>query len=245
MAKEKVKDEINKADKPLPLWLMVILPIYTGAFLALLILPVSKDWGWFEAWAFIITFVINITISYAYINKKNPRVMRNRMKIKKEGLTAATRKSAGSDRFLMPIISLGFFGAMILPGLDHRFAWTTIPLAVEIIGLVVMNVGVIIMNIAILQNPFASKLLDINKDQKLIDTGLYAHIRHPLYAGAILLVLAMPIALGSWWALIPAAVVALTVVARIKFEEEMLLKGMDGYADYQKRVRYKLLPKIY
>jgi hypothetical protein len=109
MAKEKVKDEINKADKPLPLWLMVILPIYTGAFLALLILPVSKDWGWFEAWAFIITFVINITISYAYINKKNPRVMRNRMKVKKEGLTAATRKSAGSDRFLMPIMSLGFF----------------------------------------------------------------------------------------------------------------------------------------
>jgi len=245
MAKEKVKDEINKADKPLPLWLMVILPIYTGAFLALLILPVSKDWGWFEAWAFIITFVINITISYAYINKKNPRVLRNRMKVKKEGLTAATRKSAGSDRFLMPIMSLGFFGAMILPGLDHRFGWTTISFAVEIIGLVVMNVGVIIMNIAILQNPFASKLLDINKDQKLIDTGLYAHIRHPLYAGAILLVLAMPISLGSWWALIPAAVVALTVVARIKFEEEMLLKGMDGYADYQKRVRYKLLPKIY
>ena len=108
-----------------------------------------------------------------------------------------------------------------------------------------MNVGLVIMNIAVLQNSFASKILDINKGQTLVDTGLYAHIRHPLYAGAILLVLAMPIALGSWWALIPAAVVALTVVARIKFEEEMLLKGMDGYADYQKRVRYKLLPKIY
>ena len=224
---------------------MVILPIYTGAFLALLILPISKDWGWFEAWAFIITFVINVTISYAYINKKNPRVLRNRMKLKKEGLTAVTKKSAESDRFIYPIMTLGFFGALMLPGLDHRFGWTTIPFAVEIIGLVVMNVGLVIMNITVLQNSFASKILDINKGQKLIDTGLYAHIRHPLYAGAILLILAMPIALGSWWALIPAAVVALTVVARIKFEEEMLEKGMARYTDYQKRVRYKLLPKIY
>jgi protein-S-isoprenylcysteine O-methyltransferase Ste14 len=103
----------------------------------------------------------------------------------------------------------------------------------------------IIMDIAILQNSFASKLLDINKDQMLIDTGLYAHVRHPLYAGAVLMVLTIPIALGCWWALIPAAVAILTLVARIKPEEEMLIRGMDGYEAYRTRVRYKLIPKIY
>ncbi len=81
--------------------------------------------------------------------------------------------------------------------------------------------------------------------KKLVDTGLYAHVRYPLYSGAILLALALPIALGSWWGLIPAAVFAMTMLVRIKFEEEMLEKGMDGYTDYQTRVKYKLLPKIY
>ena len=101
------------------------------------------------------------------------------------------------------------------------------------------------MDIAILQNAFASKILDINKGQELIDTGLYAHVRHPLYAGAILWILAQPIALGSLWALIPAAVGALGMIARIKPEEEMLEKGMAGYTDYQTQVKYKLFPGIF
>ena len=113
------------------------------------------------------------------------------------------------------------------------------------IGLIVANIGFIIMNIALLQNAFASIILDINKGQQLIDTGLYAHVRHPLYAGAILWLMAIPVALGAWWAMIPSAVAALGLIIRIKFEEEMLVEGMDGYTDYQSRVKYKLIPKIF
>jgi protein-S-isoprenylcysteine O-methyltransferase Ste14 len=116
---------------------------------------------------------------------------------------------------------------------------------VEIIGLIIMNIGLIIMVISMVQNAYASKILDINKDQKLIDTGLYGHMRHPLYTGAILMILGLPIALGSWISLIPAALGVLALVIRIRFEEKMLIKGMDGYEEYQKRVRYKLIPKIY
>ena len=232
-------------DKPLPLWLILLLPIYAGSFLSLFIFPVAGDWCWFEGWAYVIVFAINIGISYAIINRKNPRVIRNRAKLKKEGLTDATRKSAGSDRLVLPIAAVTFFAALIIPGLGHRFGWPTIPVVVEMIALVLTNLGVIVMNIAILQNAFASKLLDINKDQVLVDTGLYAHVRHPLYAGASLMILATPVALGSWWALPPAVMAALTVIARIKPEEEMLLQGMAGYEDYRKRVKYKLIPKIY
>jgi protein-S-isoprenylcysteine O-methyltransferase Ste14 len=182
---------------------------------------------------------------YAIIDKKNPRVLRNRMKVKKVGLTAETRKSAGSDRFLMPFLGLGMLGALVVPGLAHRFGWPAMPAALEIAGLVLTNAGLIIMNIATLQNSFASKILDINEGQFLVDTGLYARVRHPLYAGALLMILTIPVALGSWWGLIPAAVAALTLVVRIRFEEEMLVKGMDGYTDYQTRVKYKLIPKIY
>ena len=243
MEKETTRDE--SMDKPLPLWLMLLLPIYAGGVLAIFLFPVAKDWRWLEGWAYTITFAINVGISYAIINQKNPRVIRNRAKIKKEGLTDATRKSAGSDRFILPIMGVGFCGALIVPGLAHRFGWPAIPLVLEIAGLVLTNAGLIIVNIAQLQNPFASKLLDINKEQVLIDTGLYAHVRHPLYAGALLMILTIPIALGSWWGLIPAAVAVLSLVVRIKSEEEMLINGMDGYKDYQTRVRYKLIPKVY
>ena len=216
-----------------------------GGLFTLILFPIAQDRGWLEAWVFIITFAINITLSYFLINKENPRVLRNRMKVKKEGLTSLTKKSAGSDKFIMPFIGVGFIGALILPAFDHRFEWTSIPFTVEMIGLAILNTGMIIMDIAMLQNAYASKLLDIKKGQTLIDTGLYAHVRHPLYSGALLMILALPIALGSWLGLIPAAVAVLTLVVRINFEEEMLEKGMDRYSDYRTRVRYKLLPKIY
>ncbi len=99
--------------------------------------------------------------------------------------------------------------------------------------------------VAQMQNAFASKLLDINKDQKLIDTGLYAKVRHPLYSGAIFWALGSPIALGSVIGLIGSILVIIVLIIRIKPEEEMLIKGMEGYGDYQKRVKYKLFPGIY
>jgi protein-S-isoprenylcysteine O-methyltransferase Ste14 len=101
------------------------------------------------------------------------------------------------------------------------------------------------MNMAMLQNAFASKLLDINQDQQLIDSGLYARIRHPLYTGAILWLLSTPVALGSWWALIPAAIAVISILLRIRYEEEMLVEGMEGYADYQRRVKHKIIPGVY
>lgn len=214
-------------------------------FLSLLIFPIAKDWRWLEGWLFVVTFAINIGISYFYINKENPRVMRNRMKMKKEGLTSATKKFAGSDRYILPIVALGFFTAIVISDLNHRYGWTSIPFLVEMTGLVVANIGLIIMDTAIMQNAFASKILDINKGQELIDTGLYAHVRHPLYAGAIIYILATPLALGSSLAFIPAVVAALGIVARIIPEEKMLEKGMDGYTDYKSRVKYKLFPRVF
>ncbi|NHJ22622.1 MAG: isoprenylcysteine carboxylmethyltransferase family protein [Candidatus Lokiarchaeota archaeon] len=238
-------NEIDKMDKPIPLWGIALIPVYVSALFIIILFPLAQDWLWIEAWLFIISFVINFTISTALINKKNPRVIRNRMKLKKIGVTEKTKSSSRSDLFIMPLISIGFFGAILLPPLDYRFQWVTIPFYVEIIGLVILNLGLTIMDLAMVQNAYASKILDINKGQKLIDTGLYAHIRHPLYTGAIVMILGLPIALGSWISLIPAAVGSIALIVRIRFEEKMLIKGMDGYEEYRNRVKYKLVPKIY
>jgi len=167
------------------------------------------------------------------------------MKVKKVGVDEKTKNSARTDWFIMPLLSIGFIGALIIPPFDHRYQWSPIPFMGEIIGLVLMNIGLIIMGIAMVQNAYASKILDINRDQKLIDTGLYSHMRHPLYTGAIIMILGLPVALGSWISLIPAVFGSFAIILRIKFEENMLIKGMDGYEEYKTRVKYKLIPKIY
>jgi protein-S-isoprenylcysteine O-methyltransferase Ste14 len=235
----------NKLDKPLPIWFMLILPFYAGGFMAICLFPVAGDWRWLEGWIFVISFSIILWIGYLYINKANPRVLRNRMKTKKEGLTAATRKSAGSDRWIMPVMAIGFFCAMMIPAWAHRQGWNTLPFWVEMAGIVVSCAGNVIVMIAMLQNAHASKILDINQGQQLIDTGMYGRVRHPLYTGAVFMMLGIPIALGYTPALIAGAIAALSLVIRIKYEEEMLVEGMEGYAEYQKRVRWKLIPGIY
>ena len=245
MSSEIPQNKTDKSDKPFPIWAIALIPVYISVIFIIIFFPLSGDWAWIEAWLFIISFVINITISFLLINKKNPRVLRNRMKVKKVGVTEKTKSSAGSDKFVLPILAIGFVGAFILPVFDYRYQWSSIHFIVEIISLVVTNIGLIIMDIAMVQNAYASKLLDINKDQKLIDTGLYSHVRHPLYSGAALMMLGLPIALGSWISLIPAAIGVISLIIRIKFEEEMLVKGMDGYIEYRTRVKYKLIPKIY
>ncbi|MHA1376137.1 MAG: methyltransferase family protein [Promethearchaeota archaeon] len=239
------QNEVDKSDKPLPLWGIALIPVYISALFIIILFPLAQDWAWIEAWFFIISFATNFTISYYLINKKNPHVIRNRMKVKKEGVTEQTKSSARSDWFIMPLLSIGFFGALILPPFDYRYQWSPIPFIIEIIGLIILNGGLIIMDFAMLQNAYTSKILDINKDQKLIDTGLYGHIRHPLYTGAIFMIFGLPIALGSWISLIPAAFGTFALILRIKFEENMLIKGMDGYKEYQTRVKYKIIPKIY
>ena len=241
---EKSKD-VSKLDQPFPWWFILLIPVYVMGALSLMLFPFAGDWRWLNGWLFLIPLALNITVGYAIINHKNPRVLRNRAKLKKTGLTNATRASASSDRFIYPLMAVGFFGAMILSAVGKRLGWYQLPLSIALVGVVTLNIGVAIMNIAQLHNAHASKILDINQGQVLVDTGLYAQVRHPLYAGAILMAMGIPIALGSLWGLLPAFLAALALVLRIQFEEAMLLKGMQGYADYMERVKYKLIPGIF
>lgn len=237
--------EIEKLDQPYPVWFILFVPVYCAVAFGLLIFLPAGDWGWLEGWISVLSLALTIGIGTAYVNQHNPRVLRNRSRLKKQGLTKATEKPAASDRFIMPLMGIGGFGALLLSALGHRFGWYALPFGVALVGVVLMNLGAILMLVAQNQNAHASKILDINKGQVLIDTGLYGLIRHPLYAGYCLLILFFPIALGSIWGLPLAILSCVSIVVRIRFEEDMLLKGMDGYKEYQRRVKYKLIPGIY
>ena len=236
---------MDKMDKPLSPFVIAIIPFYAAFFLGIFLFPIAQDWAWLQAWLFIISFGLILGVGYFLINKENPRVLRNRMKLKKEGLSAKTKKSAGSDWFIMPLMSVGFFGSLLIAPLGRRFGWHELPFWICLLGLLVSCAGNVILLMAMYQNAHASKILDINMQQKLIDSGLYSRVRHPLYSGAILMVIGLPIALGSLWGLIPASLACFTLIWRIKFEEQMLVAGMDGYPAYRERVKYKLFPRIY
>jgi protein-S-isoprenylcysteine O-methyltransferase Ste14 len=236
---------IDKLDQPYSVWFLLFIPLFIAAFLSLTVFPLAGDWAWPEGWIFVLTLSLNIAIGTAIINRQNPRVLRNRSRLKKEGLTRATEKPAASDRFIMPMTAIGGLGAILVAALGHRLGWYSLPFGVAVLGSLMVNLGALLLQAAQNQNAHASKILDINKGQALVDTGLYGRVRHPLYSGFILMMMFWPVALGSLWGLPLALLACSGLVIRIHFEEEMLLKGMEGYADYQSRVKYKLIPGIF
>lgn len=253
--KEKEKSvPIDKMDKPISVVFIIIIPIYALIIMALFIFPFATmslnpmDWLWIEGWVFVGFFAIYAFFSMYSLNKNNPRAIRNRMKFRKEKKMKEkkSKKASSSDKFILPIFGISFGLMFIISDLDHPFNWSgAFPLWLELVGFIVLGLGLYIIHITTLQNAYASKVLDIREGQKLIDTGLYAHIRHPLYSGALGMIIGIPLGLGSWWGLIPAIVSFLGLVLRIKYEEKMLLTGLEGYKEYRERVKYKLIPKIY
>ena len=140
--------------------------------------------------------------------------MKNRINQKKEGMS----KPAGSDKVILPFLGIFFVMTFILPSLDYRYGWSSVPLAIKVIGFLTIAGGLYLFHLTMMVNAYASKVLDIREGHKLIDTGVYAHVRHPMYTGFSLLVLGISLALGSWWALIPAFLCIIVIYIRCIFD---------------------------
>ena len=138
-----------------------------------------------------------------------------------------------------------FLSTFIISGLDYRYKWSTVPLLVVLISAVMVLTGYILFFIVMRQNSYASRVVEIQEKQKVIDTGLYGIVRHPMYSAAILMFMSMPLVLGSYYALIPLVIFPYQMGTRMRNEEQILEKGLEGYIDYKKRVRYKIIPFIW
>ena len=233
----------NNQDKPLNTTLLILLSLFSiVAQLPFFFLP-AKRWDWIEAWAYLIFFYIYMLAQILILNKKNPQVLRNRINAKKSGMT----KAEGADKWIFPLVSIIFIALFLIPGFDEGNGWSEVPFQVEVIGFVILGNAFYILYRSMLDNAFASKVLDIRKEggHKVIDTGSYGVVRHPMYTGFFLMGFGLTLALGSWYGLIPAGLFLVILAIRIKFEEEMLIEGLEGYEEYRKKVKYKLFPKIY
>jgi protein-S-isoprenylcysteine O-methyltransferase Ste14 len=171
-----------------------------------------------------------------YFLKKDPRFLERRTR------TAEKVK----EQKLIQLLNLPvFISAFIVPGLDRRFGWSDIPVEVIIATDIVILCGYIFIFLVFKQNSYASRIIETESSQKVISTGLYSVVRHPMYLGVMIMYLPTPLALGSYWGLIPMALLPVTLVLRILNEEKILRENLGGYKEYCMKTRYRLIPYIW
>ncbi len=207
-------------------------------FGVLLFLPAGTVNYW-QAWVFIAVFMATTLVPNVYLAVKNPATLARRMH---GGPTAETRP-------LQKIIITATFASVVVltvvSALDHRFGWSHVPTAMIILGNVLVVIGLVLAQVVVLQNNFAGASIRVEGEQPLVSTGLYGVVRHPMYAGALIMMFGTPLALDSYWGLLVTALAVPILVLRILDEESLLRTELTGYADYIHAVPYRVVPYVW
>lgn len=217
-------------------WLaLAVLAVVMGL---LLFVPAGTAHYW-EAWAYLLIFTGASVLITFYLMRKDPALLERRM----SGGPAAEKQPA--QKFIMLCISSAFIALLVVPAFDHRLGWSTLPLGGVMAGAALVAIGFYLISLVYQENTFASATIEVAENQKVISTGPYAIVRHPMYASASLYLLGTPLALGSYWGFVPIAAMMPFLIWRLIDEERFLARNLSGYTAYQKRVRYHLVPFVW
>jgi protein-S-isoprenylcysteine O-methyltransferase Ste14 len=221
---------------------LILTAIYILIF-PTLVLILSGDWRWVEGWIFDIWFTALCAATIIYLYRKDPALLAERYR------QPGTANEKGWDRYVVYMLVLGFVLWIVIMPLDaKRYGWSPgFPLWLKILGGILLLLSSFLFFRSYADNTFVSPLVRIQSErkQRVVSTGVYGFVRHPMYLGGILLFIGVPLLLGSMYGFLIGALVSLLLVARILGEEKMLVKELDGYADYRKKVRYRLIPFIW
>jgi protein-S-isoprenylcysteine O-methyltransferase Ste14 len=205
---------------------------------ALLFIP-ANSLSFPRGWEFLAAYFLPQAFMISYFLRTDPAFVERRLKL---GPGAETRPR---QKLVMVLVILLSFMSVIIAGFDHRFGWSQVSLILSIVGFIGMMIGIGIQFRVFVENSFASATIELAEDQKVIATGPYAFVRHPMYSGALLTDFCIPLALGSWWAFLPVAAKVVAIVIRLLDEEEFLRASLPGYADYCRKVPNRLIPAIW
>lgn len=202
----------------------------------LLIFLPAGSFSFFNGWLFMGILFIPIFIAGIVMMLKNPELLEKRLNGKE------TKKD---QSLVVKLSGLMFLAGFIVAGLGYRFGWYILPKGVSIGAAVVFLLSYILYAEVMRENTYLSRTIHVQKNQKVVDTGLYGIIRHPMYSATLILFLAMPIVLGSVFSFIIFLAYPFIIAKRIKGEEELLEKELDGYKEYKQKVKYRLIPFIW
>jgi len=223
-------------------------PLHKRAFIGLVQLVVIlaaaiflPAWtlDYWQAWTFSVVFAVSVLAITIYLMKNDPKLLERRVKAG----PGAEREM--SQNIIQSLASIAFLALFVVSALDHRFAWSTVPPFVSVIGDVLVVLGLYFVFLVFKENSFASGTIEVGAEQKVVTTGPYALVRHPMYIGALVMIIGVPLALGSLWGLLAIVPMTLVLVWRLLDEEKFLAKNLAGYAEYQSKVRCRLLPLIW
>lgn len=192
-----------------------------------------------QGWVYLSIFIGASALITHDLLSRDPALVERRMS---GGPTAEKRPV---QKLIMLGTSVGFVALLVMPALDYRLGWSNVPLGLEIAGDLLIAIGFALIGRVYRENTFTSATIEIAANQRVISTGPYAIVRHPMYASAFLYVLGTPLALGSYWGLIPAAAIVLFVIFRLFDEERFLASNLPGYAEYRQQVRHRLVPFVW
>jgi protein-S-isoprenylcysteine O-methyltransferase Ste14 len=191
---------------------------------------------YWQAWVYIFIVAVPAIFLIRYLYKNDRGLLERRMRM---------REKLKGQKIIVAISWIFCLAAFIMPGFDYRFHWSEMPLAVVILSEVLVLAGYLIVALVFKANSYASRIIEVEKGQKVITTGPYAIVRHPMYLGVLIFYIFSPLALGSYWAVIPALFVIPLIIARIRGEEKELVENLEGYRTYAIKTRYRLLPGIW
>lgn len=192
-----------------------------------------------QAWLFLAAFGLSSLVATVYLMIKDPRLLARRMHAGPGAETQTVQK------IVMSAASAGFIALLVVSAIDHRFGWSHMFQRMAIGGDVLVLLGFTLVFLVIVENPFASATIELAADQRVVSTGLYALVRHPMYTAGLIYLIGIPIALGSWWGLIPIVLLVPALIWRLLDEEKFLAKNLPGSTEYTKTVKYRLLPLMW
>lgn len=229
-----MKGEV-KMDKKL--FLQAIIKFISGIIMVALLLFVSAGTlNYWNAWLFMGILFIPMFITGILLMIKNPDLLRKRLNAK---------ENESAQKMVNLFSVLMFLSGFVVAGLNVRFEWLILPKWCVIISAVLFLLAYVMYAEVLRENTYLSRTVEVQENQKVIDTGLYGIVRHPMYSATILLFLSMPLVLGSLFSFLILLVYPIIIAKRIKNEEQVLEEGLEGYAEYKKKVKYRVIPFVW
>jgi protein-S-isoprenylcysteine O-methyltransferase Ste14 len=209
-----------------------------GFFLVmgLLLFGTAGSFQYWQAWLYLGLLGGLVILTGAYLLRNDPALLERRMRMKER--EAVQKKIVISSFFYIGLL-------FIVPALNFRFGWSVTPVWAVILGDVIIAIGYWVFYLVLRENSYASRIIEVAKEQKVINTGPYASVRHPMYLGVILIYAFTPLALGCWWMVLPALSIIPILAVRMRNEEAVLARDLPGYSDYLAKVKYRLLPAVW
>src|SRR5689334_1890889 len=209
------------------------------ALMALALFWPAGTFDYWQAWIFFGIFVGLSVLYMVYVGLTNPAVLRRRMNAGPQHETRPVQK------VVITGIAMAFFALLVVSAFDHRFGWSHVPTTWVVVGNLMTWTGLGIALVVITQNDYAATNITVDAEQTVVSTGLYGLVRHPMYFGALLMFIGLPLALGSYWGLVVVPFSAILFTARIVDEEKALTEGLTGYREYTEKVHSRLVPGVW